>query len=84
MAERRRKLNLGDRMVEVTDVGIVTRKGESVAEYELEDGTVIRVANQITSVLRMDTYDAEGKPVYLAIPGTAVTVVDLPEALRKK
>ena len=84
MAERRRKLNLGDRTIEVADVNIVKRKGESVAEYELEDGTVIRVATPITSVFRMDSYDTEGKPIYLAIPGTSVTVVDVPEALRKK
>jgi hypothetical protein len=84
MGERRRRLNLGDRTVEVADVNIVTRKGESVAEYELEDGTVIRVATPITSVFRMDSYDIEGKPIYLAIPGTAVTVVEVPETLRKK
>lgn len=84
MAEKRRKLNLGTREVDVTDVDIVERKNEAVAEYRLEDGTVIRVASPITAVLRLDEYDFEGKPIYLAVPGTSVTVIHVPDEVRKK
>ena len=85
MVEKRRKLQLGNREVDVTDVDIIERKHESVAEYRLEDGSVVRVATPITSVLRIEeSYDWEGKPVYLAIPGTSVTVIHVSEELRQK
>jgi len=84
MAENRRKLNLGNRVIEVTDVGIVERKNEAVAEYHLEDGSIIRVATPITAVLRTDEYDWEGKPIYLAMPGTSVTVIHVPDGMIKK
>jgi hypothetical protein len=84
MAERQ-KINIGSRQVEVTEVGILERKGESVAEYRLEDGSIVRVATPITRIVRMeDSWDWEGKPIYLAIPGTSVTLVTVPDALIHK
>jgi hypothetical protein len=84
MVERRRKLNLGNREVEVADVEILSRKRESVAEYELEDGSIIRVSTPIASVLRMEEFDVNGDPIYLAIPSTAVTLVQAPDSLKKR
>lgn len=81
----RRKIHLGDREVDVVEVEIVDRKREAVAEYRLEDGSVIRVANPTMQVFRMEgAYDPQGRPVYLAVPGTAVSVIFSPDELVKK
>ena len=84
MPERRRRINLGDRVLDVTEVDIVERNRESVAEYRLEDGSLIRVSTPVHAVFRMDEFDIEGKPVYLALPGTSVTVVEAPDSVRRK
>jgi len=84
MPEKRRKLNLGDRVLDVTEVDIIERNRESVAEYRLSDGSIIRVATPTTVVFRLDEFDFDGRPIYIAVPGTSVTVVDAPESVRKK
>ncbi len=74
-------LQLAGREVKVTQVEIVQRSNEGMAEYVLEDGGVIRVANPVAVVYRMhDTKDAEGNPLYLVRVGTAVTTVKAPKS----
>jgi hypothetical protein len=76
VAEIKRKLSLGNREVEVTELDIVKRSGEGLAEYILEDGSVIRVANVAAVVYRMDGQsDGEGNPLYIVKLGTSVTTV---------
>lgn len=82
---KRRTMRIGDRDVEATDVEIVERKNESVAEYRLEDGAVVRVATPVTSILRLhESWDVDGKPVYIAFVGTSVTVIEAPTNTQKK
>jgi len=76
VAEIKRKLSLGNREVDVTELDIIKRSGEGLAEYVLEDGSVIRVANVAVVVYRMDGQsDGEGNPLYIVKLGTSVTTV---------
>lgn len=71
-----KKISLGGAEVTVTEVEIAARRREEVNEYELKDGSVIRVANQALVVYRVEgSRDLEGNPVYLVKVGTSVSVV---------
>ena len=84
MPEKKRKLMLLGREMDVTEVEILQRT-EHVAEYTLEDGSVIRFTAVPTGVLRLDGhFTADGNPLYVVLNGTVVTVVSAPENLRKK
>jgi hypothetical protein len=84
MPERKITLNLWGGEVPVTDVPIV-KKSESLAEYELEDGSTIRVASVVTQVLRVDgQYDPEGQPFYLVKTGNVVNTISSQPHLRRK
>jgi hypothetical protein len=76
VAEEKKTLTLGDRKAPVTELDIVKRSEGSLAEYVLEDGSVIRVSNIAAVVYRMDDmWDAEGNPIYVVKIGTSVTTV---------
>lgn len=84
MPETKTTLKLLGKDVPVTEVPIITRK-EIPMEYELEDGSLIRVAAPVTTVYRVDTeFDAEGNPLYFVKNGIAVNVVRASDAVRKK
>ena len=69
----------------VTELEITAKPRESVGEYVLEDGSIIRFAAVPTLVYRVDgQYNADGNPVYLVLHGTIVTPVHTPAELRKK
>lgn len=80
MAEdKTQKLTIGGTSVGVTEVEIVKRLREQANEYELEDGSVIRVSNPSLVVLRLEgVRDNEGNPAYYVRNGTAVIVVKGP------
>ena len=83
MPERKRKIPLLGREVDVTEVPILHRS-DQVAEYTLEDGSTIRFAAIPTVVLRLDgEWNADGSPVYLVSHGTIVTAVEWPKTLEK-
>ena len=74
-----KRINLGGIEYTVTEVTVTDREKEPPLTYELEDGAVIRVANPVTVVYRLDgTSDAEGNPGYVVKTGTSVTVVKGP------
>ena len=75
MAERK-TLNLGGRNVEVTELEIKHRRREEPNEYELEDGTIIRVSSPSLVVYRMEgAPDLEGNPTFLVKTGISTVVV---------
>lgn len=79
MAEQKKILTLGDRKVSVTQLEIVERplNEGALAEYRLEDGSVIRVSNIAAVVYRTDDlWDGEGNPLYIVKIGTSVTTVN--------
>lgn len=61
--DKKRMLTLGGVTVEVVQVEIVNRRNEQPNEYELEDGSVIRVVNPTVVVYRVEGQkDFEGHP----------------------
>jgi hypothetical protein len=80
MAEgKKRQVTLGGVTVEVTQIEIVDRRHEQPNEYELADGSIIRVTNPTTVVYRIEgPKDLEGNPAYYVKNGTSVTVVQGP------
>lgn len=80
---QKRKMNVFGREMDVMDVDVVDRK-ESVAEYTLEDGAVIRVANPLTRVTRLEgQFSGDGDPIYIVLTGTATTVISAPDTIKK-
>jgi len=64
--------------IPVTDVPVVEGE-ERFVQYKLEDGSVLKVKNVATSVLRVDgEYLPDGNPVYLVLSTPAVSVVSSP------
>ncbi len=64
--------------VAVSDVPVVEAE-ERFIQYKLEDGTVLKVKNVATSVLRVDgQYLPDGSPIYLVISNPVVSVVSSP------
>jgi hypothetical protein len=84
VAETKTTLKLLGKNVPVTEVPITSRK-ELPAEYELEDGSFLRIAAPVTTVYRLDgEFDAEGNPVYFVKNGIAVNVVHAKDEVKKK
>jgi hypothetical protein len=64
--------------IPVTDVPVVESE-ERFIQYKLEDGTVLKVKNVATSVLRVDNeYLPDGNPIYLVLANPVVSVVTSP------
>jgi hypothetical protein len=71
-------------IMEGVDVPI-KNSSEPWTEVLLEDGTVMRLKQIIVQVVRIDgKYDDQGNPVYIVKAAPAVSVVEVPDALRKK
>ncbi len=75
MAEHKKKIPMFGQDVDVADVPI-TKATEFFNEYELEDGTVLKVKNVATSILRVEGQfnPADGKPIYLVLTSPVASV----------
>ncbi len=74
MAEIKKKLPLFGHEIDVSDVP-VKKPEENFTRYELEDGSVIKVKNVLTSVLRVDNqWLPDGSPVYIVLATPVVSV----------
>lgn len=77
------KINFQGREVDATEVDFQTRR-EDWNEYQLMDGTVIKMKLVVSGVFRIEgLFDEEGNPVY-QIKSTNVPVVKSPDNLRRK
>jgi hypothetical protein len=84
VAQTKTTLRLLGKDVPVTEVPITSRK-ELPAEYELEDGSFLRIAAPVTTVYRLDgEWDAEGNPLYFVKNGIAVNVVSAKDEVKRK
>jgi hypothetical protein len=84
MPEIKKKIPLFGRETDVTDVPVL-KASEPWSEYELEDGSVLRVRNVPTSVLRIDgQYNADGTPLYLILTTPVVNLVKTSDHLRRQ
>ncbi|TGK20114.1 hypothetical protein EHO61_06320 [Leptospira fluminis] len=62
----------------------IRKSDEPWSTYELSDGTVVKVKQNLAQVIRIDgEYDQAGNPLYVThlIP---ILLVETPESLRKK
>lgn len=84
MPEKKMKIPLFGHEVEAIEVPI-QKSIESHNDYELADGSTIRLKVVATSVLRLvGQYNPDGDPIYLVKSGQVVTVVEAPDNLRRK
>jgi hypothetical protein len=83
VAEIKRTIKMLGTDFPATEVPIV-RRSEIPSEFELEDGTIIRVSTPVTAVLRLDGFpDFEGNPMFWVKNGTVVTVIAGPREKTK-
>jgi hypothetical protein len=69
-------LTISGRNVKVTELEIKHRRREEPNEYELEDGTIIRVSSPSLVIYRVEgTTDLEGNPTFLVKTGISTVVV---------
>jgi hypothetical protein len=74
----------GSGEVEGTEV-MVEESTERWSEFKLEDGTIVRAKQMLTSCVRLDSeYDQDGRPLYVARGAPIITIVSVPESLQKK
>jgi hypothetical protein len=63
---------------------LVKESSEKWSQFELEDGTVMRIKPAVMSAIRIDGhYDQEGNPAYAVKAGQIISIVSSPEHLRK-
>jgi hypothetical protein len=71
--------------VEVEGIDVpIAKSTEYWSEFELEDGTVLRVKVSVLGAVRIpNQYDQEGNPVYVLKNGQVTNVVKVPPDLKK-
>jgi hypothetical protein len=80
--ETKKKMPLLGREVEVADVP-AKHSTELFNEYELEDGSVLKVKSVATNFLRIEgEYLPDGRPVYIVLVSPVVNVESSPLAKR--
>ena len=76
-------VNWKDKPVEATPVRF-KNINEEWNEYDLEDGTTIRMKTIVSEVVRIpDEYDRENNPIYV-VKSTNMVVVNSPDHIKKK
>jgi hypothetical protein len=73
MAEEMKKVPMFGHDIEVADVPI-KKATEFFNEYELEDGSVLRVKSVATAIYRIEGQFVQDRPVYLVLTSPAVNV----------
>ena len=56
---------------------------EPWSEYQLEDGSVVRVRPVVSRVLKTEEFDSDGNPIY-QLSVANVVFVDVPENVKRK
>jgi len=78
MAESKKTIKIFGHEVNVSEVPIIEAE-ERFVQYKLEDGTILKVKNVATAVLRVDNeYLPDGTPIYLVASNPVVSVVSSP------
>ena len=78
MTEIKKKINIFGHDIDVSEVPIVETE-EKFVQYKLEDGTVLKVKNVATSVMRVEgQYLPDGSPIYIVASNPVVGVVSSP------
>jgi hypothetical protein len=83
MPETKKTIKVLGLDIKVTDIPIKSAI-EYFNEYELEDGSKIKVKAAASSFMRVDgQYAPDGKPVYLVFTSPAVNVLSSPETITR-
>jgi hypothetical protein len=80
MPETKKTIDIFGKQTVVAEVPIL-KSEESFNRYELEDGTVIRVKNVATSIMRVEGQfnpPPDGRPIYLVLSAPVVNVDSSP------
>ena len=78
MSETKKKLKILGHDIDVTEVP-VAKAEERFIQYELEDGTVLKVKSVVTSVMRVEgQYLPDGTPIYIVASNPVVSVLSSP------
>jgi hypothetical protein len=78
-----RKIQLPFGPATITDVDIVKRS-EAVAEYELSDGSIVRVMNPVFGMVRCEgQFDQMGNPIYFVQNSVVTMTVSANDLMRK-
>lgn len=86
MVERKTKVQLspGGPMVDAVEVP-VEESSEKWSEYKLEDGTTVRIKQVVLEIFRATgQYDPDGTPMYAVKAQAVVSIVDVPDSLKRK
>lgn len=80
--EKKTKLSLpGGKQVEGIEMDFTAKK-EEWNEYELSEGSTVRIKLVITNIVKTNDYDNEGNPIYM-VKSTNVVSVSVPQHLKK-
>ncbi len=80
---RKTETEFKGRKVATSDLDFKT-VSEEWNEYELEDGTRMRLKTVVSKILRLEgTYNADGDPVYQVV-STNILAPDIPPGLKMK
>ncbi len=82
MSDKKVKVPFQGRLIDGEEVGF-REVEERWNEYELTDGTKIRIKLILTKVIRLDEYNPDNDPVYV-IGSQNVLVTDVPPALKRR
>jgi len=75
------KVDIGGKKVDAVDLNFNTAR-EEWNEYELEDGTILRIKSIATKIIRQeDAYNPEGDPIY-HVKSTNIVTTDVPDKLK--
>lgn len=78
--ERKIKVNYQGRLVDGVEMDFTAKEGWN--EYELADGTVLRMKAVASNIIKvLDAYDNDGNPVYL-VKSSNVLGISAPENLK--
>jgi hypothetical protein len=85
VADRKTRVQLvpGGPVVDGVEV-LVDESSEKWSEYKLEDGTTIRLKQVLMEVIRTSQYDPEGNPLYTIKAQPILSILDVPEKLKRK
>lgn len=84
MAERKVNMVVNGKPVTALEIPVIDSR-EPWAEYTLEDGTVFRMKTVVQLIGRVEgQWDDEGNPLYVVKSNPSVTLVTVPEQLRRK
>lgn len=82
MSDKKTKVPFQGRLIDGEEVAF-REVEERWNEYDLSDGTRIRIKLVLTKVIRLDEYNPDNDPVYV-IGSQNVLITDVPDHLKKK